>query len=128
MKLNPEDLISLTHQIQKALDDKDIDTVLQHYHDNIVLIGPSFPEPIHGIDDLKKAVTKHFKNSQRTFTTLKDIKTYPIGNDVSMVFCKIEGYQSIYYSKYDFKGWLSRVFVETDDGPKIASEHLSLTK
>ncbi len=124
--MNPEDLISLSHRIQKAFDNKDIDTVLQHYHENIVLIGPSFPEPVCGIDDLKKAIAKHLKNPQRTFTTLKDIKTYPLGEDVSMVFCKIEGYQSIYYSKYDFKGWLSRVFVETDVGPKIASEHLLL--
>lgn len=123
---NPEDLISLSHQIQKAFDSKDIDTVLQHYHENIVLIGPSFPEPVCGIDNLKKAIIKYFKNPRRTVTTLKDIKTYPLEGNVAMVFCKIEGYQSIYYSKYDFKGWLSRVFVETDDGPKIAGEHLSL--
>ncbi len=124
--MKPHDLITISQELQKAFDDKDIDTVLKHYHEKIVLIGPSFPEPVCGIDDLKKAITKHLKNSQRTFTTLKDIKTYPLGKDASMVFCKIEGYQSIYYSRYDFKGWLSRVFVETGEGPKIASEHLSL--
>jgi ketosteroid isomerase-like protein len=126
--MNPEDLISLSHQIQKAFDTKDIDAVLQHYHADIVLISPSFPEPVCGIDDLKKKVVNHFKNPQRTTTTLKEIKTYPVGDNVCLVFCKIEGYQSVYYSRYDFKGWLSRVFIETDDGPKIISEHLSLVK
>ncbi len=126
--MNLEDLVERSHKIQKAFDGKDIDAVLQHYHEDIVMISPSFPEPVCGIDDLKKAVIEHFKNPRRTFTTLKDIKTYPLGEEVLMVFCKIEGYQSIYYSRYDFKGWLSRVFVETDHGPKIASEHLSLIK
>ena len=126
--MNPDDLISLSRQIQKAFDNKDIDAVLQHYHDDIVLISPSFTEPVCGVDDLKKGVVKHFNNPQRTATTLKDIKTYPVGDNVCLVFCKIEGYQSIYYSRYDFKGWLSRVFVNSDDGPKIISEHLSLVK
>lgn len=126
--MNPEDLISLSHQIQKEFDSKDIDAILQHYYDDIMLISPSFPEPVCGIDDLKKAVANHFKNPQRTATTLKDIKTYPVGDNVCLVFCKIEGYQSVYYSRYDFKGWLSRVFVDSDDGPKIISEHLSLIK
>lgn len=126
--MNPDDLVSLSHQIQKAFDAKDIDAILEHYHDDIVLISPSFPEPVCGIDDLKKGVVKHFKNPQRTTTTLKGIKTYPVGDNVYLVFCKIEGYQSVYYSRYDFKGWLSRVFIETDDGRKIISEHLSLVK
>lgn len=126
--MSPDDLISLSHQIQKAFDDKNIDAVLQHYHDDIVMISPSFPQPVCGIDDLKKGVVKHFNNPQRTATTLKDIKTYRVGDNVCLVFCKIEGYQSIYYSRYDFKGWLSRVFVDSDDGPKIISEHLSLVK
>ncbi len=125
--LNPEDLISLSQQIQKAFDGKDIDAILQHYNDDIVLIGPSFPEPVYGIDDLKKAILRYFKNPRRTATTLKNIKTYPLGDDICLVFCRIEGYQSVYYSRYDFKGWLSRVFVESDDGPKIVSEQLSLT-
>ena len=125
--MNAESLISLSRQIQKAFDGKDIDAILQHYHSNIVLIGPSFPEPVCGIDDLKKAILRYFKNPRRTATTLKDIKTYPLGDNICLVFCKIEGYQSVHYSRYDFKGWLSRVFVESDDGPKIVSEHLSLT-
>ncbi len=124
--MNPEDLISLSRQIQKAFDTKDIDAILQHYHDDIVLISPSFPEPVCGIEDLRKAAANHFKNPQRTTTTLKGIRAYPVGDNVCLVFCKIEGYQSIYYSRYDFKGWLSRVFIETDDGPKMISEHLSL--
>jgi ketosteroid isomerase-like protein len=124
--MNPEDLISLSHQIQKAFDGKDIEAVLQHYHEDIVMISPSFPEPIQGIDDLGKAILRHFKNPRRTVTTLKDIKTYPLGDSICLVLCRIEGYQSIYYSRYDFKGWLSRVFVDSDDGPKVASEHLSL--
>jgi len=126
--MNPEDLIRLSQEIQKAFDNKDIDAILQHYHDNIVLIGPSFPEPICGIDNLKKAVLKHFKNPQRTTTTLKDVKSYPLEENICLVFCKIEGCQSIYYSRYDFKGWLSRIFIENDDGPKIISEHLSLVE
>lgn len=124
--MNPEDLISLSHQIQQAFDSKNIEAVLQHYHEDVVLIGPSFPEPVCGIDDLKKAIVKHFENPRRTVTTLKDIKTYPLGDNICLVLCRIDGYQSTYYSRYDFKGWLSRVFVESDDGPKIASEHLSL--
>lgn len=124
--MNPEDLISLSHQIQKAFDSKDIDAVLQHYHEDIVMISPSSPEPVCGIDDLKKAIVRHFKNPRRTVTTLKDIKAYPLGGNICLVFCRIEGYQSVYYSRYDFKGWLSRVFVASDDGPRVASEHLSL--
>lgn len=126
MKRN--DLVTLSHEIQKAFDNKDLDTILKHYHDDVIIISPSFPEPTCGIDALREAVFRHFKNPQRTTTTLKDIKAYAVGDNVCLVFCKIEGYQSIYYSRYDFKGWLSRVFVETDDGPKIISEHLSLVK
>jgi ketosteroid isomerase-like protein len=126
--LSPDDLISLSGHIQKAFDTKDIDAILQHYHDDIVLISPSFPKPVCGIDDLKKGIVKHFKNPQRTTTTLKEIKTYPVGERLCLVFCRIEGYQSVYYSRYDFKGWLSRVFIETNDGPKIISEHLSLVE
>ena len=126
--MNPEDLISLSKEIQKAFHNKDLDAAIRFYHEDIILIGPSFKEPISGREALKKALENHFKNPQHTTVLLKDIKTQRLSDKICSLQCKVEGYHTIYYSRYDFTGWLSRIFIETADGPKIIAEHLSLVK
>ena len=119
---------NLSLQIQKAYDAKDLDAVVGYYHPEITLIGPSFERPVCGIEELKAVLKNHFKSPQRTTIRLSDFIIRNITDDVCAVLCRIEGYQAIYYSRYDFKGWLSRTFIETADGPRIISEHLTLDK
>lgn len=122
------DLVALSHEIQKAFDNKDLEDILKYYHDDVVIISPSFPEPVCGLESLREMAARHFKGPQRTTITLKNIKSYSLSDKHAFVYCLIDGFQTVYYSRYGVKGWLSRVFVETDDGPKIISEHLSLLK
>jgi hypothetical protein len=122
------DLITLSHDIQKAFDNKDLEVILGYYHDDVIIISPSFPEPVCGLANLREMAARYFKGPQRTTVTLKDIKSYELSDEHTFVYCLVDGFQTVYYSRYGFKGWLSRIFVETDDGPKIISEHLSLLK
>ncbi len=122
------DLVALSQEIQKAFDNKELEDILSYYHDDVIIISPSFPEPVCGLENLREMAARHFKGPQRTTVTLKSITSYPLSDRHTFVYCLIDGFQTVYYSRYAFKGWLSRVFVETDDGPKIISEHLSLLK
>ena len=126
--MNPDDLIAISHELQKAFDAKDIEKVMTYYHPDIVLISPSYPKPVIGIDSLKEAISAQFKSPRRTSVTLKDIAGYPISDNVCSVICAVSGFQSIYYSDYEFKGLMSRIVVGTDDGPRIIHEHFSLLK
>lgn len=92
------------------------------------MIGPSMRMPVKGIDQLKKILEAQFKNPQRSVVKLSDFSINELGNGVFAVLCRIEGRQLIYYSSYGFKGWLSRVFVLSDDKPSIILEHLTLEK
>lgn len=126
--MKPDDLIAISHELQKAFDSKDIGRVMEYYHPDIVFISPSSPKPVVGIDSLKEAISAQFKSPRRTSVTLKDIKVYPITHDIHSVICEVSGYQSIYYSDYEFKGIISRIFVDTKSAPRIICEHFSLLK
>ncbi len=126
--MNPDDLIAISRELQKAFDTKDIEKVMDHYHPDIVLISPSSPKPVVGIDSLKEAISAQFKCPRRTSVTLKDIKVYPITHDIHSVICEVSGYQLIYYSDYNFEGIISRIFVDTKGTPRIMCEHFSLLK
>ncbi|MEE9553218.1 MAG: nuclear transport factor 2 family protein [candidate division Zixibacteria bacterium] len=123
-----DDLVAISHDLQKAFDSKDIEKVMEYYHPEIVLISPSYPKPIIGIDSLKEAISTQFKSPRRTSVTLKEIKAYPITDEVHSVICEVSGHQSIYYSDYQFKGLISRIFISAGNGPKIIAEHFSLFK
>ncbi len=122
------DLKDLSLAIQKAYETKKIDEVLGFYHPDIVMIGPSMRAPVKGIDELKTVLEAQFKNPQRSVVRLSDFSIGEIGKDVFTVLCRIEGRQLIYYSSYAFKGWLSRVFVVSEDVPRVIFEHLTLEK
>lgn len=126
--MNLDDLKALSNELQKAFDAKDLETVLGYYHPDIVLISPSSSTPVIGIEAVREAIARQFGSPQRTSVALKDIEVYPVTNDVVSVVCEVSGYQSVYLSSYRFRGLLSRIFVDTDDGPKIVSEHLSLLR
>ncbi len=124
--LNPENLIASSRDLQKAFDAKELDKVLEFYHPDIVLISPSSGSPVVGIEELRKAVSRQFEGPQRTSVSIKEINAYPITGDVAAVFSEIKGYQSIYLSSYEFKGLMTRIFMDTEKGPKIIIEHFSL--
>lgn len=124
--MNESDLKSLCFAIQKVYEHKKLDEVLGYYHPQIILIGPSMTKPVKGIDDLKAYLHIEFNKPQRSAVKLSDFAIGEISRGVFSVLCRIEGRQSIYYSTYSFKGWLSRVFVEADGSPKIIFEHLTL--
>ena len=126
--MNKSDLKNLSLEIQKAYEGKKIDEVLGFYHPDIVMIGPSLPRPVEGIDELKKVLEAQFKNPQRSVVRLSDFSISEIGKDIFTVLCRIEGRQLIYYSSYSFRGWLSRVFVASDEAPRIIFEHLTQEK
>ena len=126
--MNKSDLKNLSLEIQKAYEGKKIDEVLGFYHPDIVMIGPSLPRPVEGIDELKKVLEAQFKNPQRSVVRLSDFSISEIGKDIFTALCRIEGRQLIYYSSYSFRGWLSRVFVVSDEAPRIIFEHLTLEK
>jgi ketosteroid isomerase-like protein len=128
MKMTNPDLKSLSLQIQRAYEHKNLDEVLEFYHPDIIMIGPSMAGPVKGVEELRKVLEIQFKNPQRSMVKMSDFSIGEIGKDIFMVLCRIEGRQSIYYSSYSFKGWLSRVFVVSEDIPKIIFEHLTLEK
>lgn len=119
---------TISIEIQKAYDSKDLNAVIGYYHPEIVLIGPSFNEPVSGLDELKSALERHFNNPQKTSVKLSDFVIQELSENIHTVLCRVDGYQSIYHSRYDFKGWLSRVFTETENDPKIITELLTLYK
>jgi len=121
-------LKELSLSIQKAYEGKKIDEVLGFYHPDIVMIGPSLPRPVKGIEELKRVLQSQFRNPQRSVVKLSDFSINEIGKDIFTVLCRIEGRQLIYYSSYTFRGWLSRVFVVSDDIARIIFEHLTLEK
>jgi ketosteroid isomerase-like protein len=123
-----DDLKSLSRQIQQAYEHKKLDEILDFYHPDIVMIGPSMSRPVKGIEELKAVLESQFKNPQRSMVKMSDFAISEIGEGVFTVLCRIGGRQSIYYSSYLFKGWLSRVFVVSDDNPRIIFEHLTLEK
>ncbi|UCC79798.1 MAG: nuclear transport factor 2 family protein [Candidatus Zixiibacteriota bacterium] len=122
------DLKDLSLAIQNAYEGKKIDEVLVFYHPDIVMIGPSMRVPVKGIDELKTVLEAQFKNPQRSVVKLSDFSIGEVGEDVFSVLCRIEGRQLIYYSSYGFRGWLSRVFVISENIPKVIFEHLTLEK
>lgn len=126
--MNPDDLITISRELQKAFDSKDLEKVVEYYHPDIILISPSYPKPIIGIDSLTESISEQFKSPRRTSVTLNEIKVYPLRDDIHSVICEVLGYQSIYYSDYEFKGIISRVFVDTKNTPRIMCEHFSLFK
>lgn len=122
------DLQSLSLDIQRAYELKKLDEVLEFYYPDIIMIAPTMPKPVKGIAELTAFLESEFRKPQRSTVKLSD---FAIGETVEGVFtvlCRIEGRQSIYYSTYSFKGWLSRVFVSYEDNPKIIFEHLTLEK
>jgi hypothetical protein len=124
--MNLENLKTLSEELQKAFDAKDLETVLGYYHPDIVLISPSSPTPVVGIDAVREAIARQFASPQRTSVALKDISVYPITDKVNSVVCRVTGYQSVYYSSYRIEGLLTRIFIDTAEGPKVVGEHLSL--
>lgn len=92
------------------------------------MIGPSMRVPVKGIDELKTVLEEQFNSPRRSVVKLSDFTINEIRKDVFAVLCRIEGRQLIYYSSYSFKGWLSRIFVASDNIPRIISEHLTLEK
>jgi len=122
------DLKIISLQIQNSYEGKKIDEVLGFYHPEIVMIGPSMRMPVKGIDELRTILEAQFKNPQRSMVGLSDFSINEVGEGVFTVLCRIEGRQMIYYSSYGFRGWLSRVFVISDNSPKIIFEHLTLEK
>lgn len=126
--MDKNSLKDLSLAIQKAYESKKIDEVLGFYHPDIVMIGPSMRVPVKGIDELKTVLEAQFKNPQRSVVRLSDFSIGEIGKGVFTVLCRIEGRQLIYYSSYAFKGWLSRVFVVSNDVPRVIFEHLTLEK
>jgi len=126
--MNEDDLISLSLELQRAFDSKDLENVLSFYHPDIVIISPSYIRPVVGIEALREAVARQFASPQRTSVSLKKIKSYRVSESVELVVCEATGHQSIYYSSYGFKGLISRIFLDTEQGPKIIAEHFSLVK
>jgi hypothetical protein len=121
------DLKSHSLAIQTAYEHKKLDEVLGFYHPGIVMIGPSMTKPVKGIEELKAFLEAQFKNPQRSSVKLSDFAIGEIGDGVITVLCRVEGRQSIYYSSYSFKGWLSRLFVLSGGSPRIIFEHLTLS-
>jgi hypothetical protein len=92
------------------------------------MIGPSIREPVKGIDELRMVLEEQFNSPRRSMVKFSDFTINEVNEGVSMVLCRIEGRQLIYYSSYGFKGWLSRIFVASDNIPRIIFEHLTLEK
>ena len=121
------DLKSLSLAIQSAYERKNPDEVLAFYHPDIIMIGPSMANQVNGIEEFRDLLEIQFANPQRSTVKLSDFSIGEIRDGVFTVLCRIEGRQSIYYSTYPFKGWLSRVFVTSDDTYRIIFEHLTLS-
>lgn len=126
--MTDDELASLSRELQKAFDSRDLEAVLSFYHPDIVLVSPSYPKPVTGMDSLREAVKRQFAGPQRTDVRIEGVKTLEICKNAYSTICEISGRQSIYYSTYDFRGIISRVIVITDNGPRIISEHFSLLK
>jgi hypothetical protein len=128
LNISENEIIALMSQIQQALDSKNLAALLEFYHPEIQYIGPAFPRPIVGIENLKAAFENHFQTPQRTSSACGEIKVTRLAANSFAVVCLIEGRQIFYYSEQRFKGWLSRVFMERDGKPKIIVEHFTLSK
>jgi hypothetical protein len=126
--ISENEIVALMNQIQQALDSKNLVALLEFYHPEIQYIGPAFPKPIVGIENLKTAFENHFQTPQRTSSTCGEIKVTRLADNSFVVVCLVEGRQIIYYSEQRFKGWLSRVFTEHDGKPKIIVDHFTLSK
>lgn len=124
--MNPDNLMAISRDLQQAFDAKDIKKVLEYYHPDIVLISPSSPKPLIGIEAFREAVLRQFASPQRTTVAIKEIKAYSIIDGVMAIICEIRGLQSIYYSSYEFNGFMTRIFLQTPEGPRIINEHFSL--
>ena len=119
-------IMILLSEIQKAIDNKSLATALKFYHPDIIYIGPAFPEPVLGLDALEKAFGRNFQGIQKTKVNFSNVNIHRLSGDSFVVYCQIEGTQSIHFSSRNFKGWLTRVFVDAGTSARIIHEHFSL--
>jgi ketosteroid isomerase-like protein len=120
-----EKAIELLESIQRAFENKDPRAALEYYHDNISLINPAFAAPIEGKADLEDAFRRHFAGPQATRMSFKNVRLRELGGGDFVLHCQVEGIQTLYLSGKQFKGYLSRVFVNVDGRPLIVHEHFS---
>jgi ketosteroid isomerase-like protein len=120
-----EQAAKLLESIQLAFEKKDLQAALEFYHDDVIFINPAFPSPFVGKEDLKSAFRRNFAGPQRTSMSFKDIRVRELGTETFVVYCRVEGIQTLYLSEKRFAGYLSRVFVTGGGRPLIVHEHFS---
>jgi ketosteroid isomerase-like protein len=126
--MSDDEIISLLETIQRAIDGKNLAETMEYYHADVIYIGPAFSTPVQGKETLQEAFGRHFSGPQRTKVEFKDIRVNHISDMSFVVYCVIEGSQTLYFSSQRFKGWLSRVFMVADGKPLIIHEHFSLAQ
>ena len=128
LNIDEKEISILMTRIQRELDSKNLEALLEYYHPEIIYISPAFPHPIKGITDLASAFESHFKTPQRTASEVVEIIITRLGDSSFAVTALVEGRQIIYYSEQRFRGWLSRIFIERNSNPQIILDHFTLVK
>ncbi len=124
--MTDDEIKTLLTDIQKAIDNRDIEAALSYYHTDIVYIGAASPKPIEGQEALRTAFVENFKGPQKTAIKFGKVGVTRISEQVFAVYCQVDGRQTIYFSTREFKGWLSRIFVMIENRPMIIHEHFTI--